>query len=138
MKYGDIQKDSVHECLDATLDAIMEDLGNFFFSVLVDKSCDVSCKEQVAFVLWFVNKKGEVVELFGGLRNVTYTLALSLKATIYDMLSEWNLSTSRIRGQGYDGASNKSGAFNKLMTLIMNGTKSAYFVHCFAHQLHLA
>ncbi|XP_052625946.1 uncharacterized protein LOC111920224 [Lactuca sativa] len=63
--------------------------------------------------------------------------SLSLKATIYDMLSKRNLSPSRIRGQGYDGASNMSGAFNGLKTLIMNETKSAHFVHCFAHQLQL-
>ncbi|XP_023735456.1 uncharacterized protein LOC111883364 [Lactuca sativa] len=106
--------------------------------VLVDESRDVSCKEQMALVLRFVNKKGEVVERFVGIRNVNDTLALSLKATIHDMLSKWNLSPSRIRGQGYDGASNMSGAFNGLKTLIMNETKSTHFVHCFAHQLQLA
>ena len=31
-----------------------------------------------------------------------------------------------------------SGAFNVLKTLIMNETKSAYFIHWFAHQLQLA
>ena len=76
--------------------------------------------------------------MFVGLRNVSDTLALSLKATIYDMLSKWNLSPSRIRGQGYDGASNTSGAFNGLKTLIMNEIKSVHFVHYFAHQLQLA
>ena len=54
------------------------------------------------------------------------------------MLSKRNLSPSRIGGQGYDGASNMSGAFNGLKTLIMNETKSTHFVHCFAHQLQLA
>ncbi|KAJ9559793.1 hypothetical protein OSB04_004953 [Centaurea solstitialis] len=103
-----------------------------------DESRDGSCKEQMALVLRFINKKSEVVERFIGLRNVSDTSALSLKATIYDMLSKWKLSPTRIRGQGYDGASNMSGAFNGLKTLIMNETKSAYFIHCFAHQLQLA
>ncbi|KAL7591658.1 uncharacterized protein LOC111900137 [Lactuca sativa] len=76
-------------------------------------------------------------ERFVGLRNVNDTSTLSLKATIYDMLSKWNLSPTRIRGRGYDRASNMSGAFNGLKTLIMNEIKSARFVHCFAHQLQL-
>nr|XP_043615941.1 uncharacterized protein LOC122587841 [Erigeron canadensis] len=53
-------------------------------------------------------------------------------------MSDMNLSHTRIRGQDYDGASNMSGAFNGLKTLIMNDTKFTYFVHCFAHQLQLA
>ena len=79
-----------------------------------------------------------VLERFVGLRNVGDTSALSLKATVFDMISKLNLSTTSIRGQGYDGASNMSGAFNGLKTLVMNETKSAYFVHCFSHQLQLA
>ncbi|KAJ9552120.1 LOW QUALITY PROTEIN: hypothetical protein OSB04_016165 [Centaurea solstitialis] len=129
-------KDIVQACSEAIINVIMEDLGNDLFGILVDESRDVSCKEQMALVLRFINKKGEVVERFISLRIDTSTL--SLKATIYDMLSKWKLSPTRIRGQGYDGASNMSGAFNGLKTLIMNETKSAYYIHCFAHQLQLA
>ena len=48
------------------------------------------------------------------------------------------LSLSSIRGQGYDGASNMRGKFGGLRTLIQNENPSAYYVHCFAHQLQLA
>ncbi|XP_021733274.1 uncharacterized protein LOC110700082 [Chenopodium quinoa] len=41
------------------------------------------------------------------------------------------------RGQGYDGASNMKGEINGLKALIMNDTSSAYYIHCFAHQLQL-
>nr|KAJ0197641.1 hypothetical protein LSAT_V11C700376230 [Lactuca sativa] len=115
MKCGEIQKDIVQACLHEILEMT-------FFAILVDESRDV---------------KGEIVERFVGLRNVNDTSTLSLKATIYDMLSKWNLSPTRIRGRGYDRASNMSGAFNGLKTLIMNEIKSARFVHCFAHQLQL-
>nr|GEW33502.1 hypothetical protein [Tanacetum cinerariifolium] len=43
----------------------------------------------------------------------------------------------RIRGQGYDGASNMKGGINGLKTLILKDSKSAYYIHCFAHQLQL-
>lgn len=48
------------------------------------------------------------------------------------------LCISRLRGQGYDGASNMRGELNGLKTLIMEENESAFYVHCFAHQLQLA
>ncbi|XP_029151554.1 uncharacterized protein [Arachis hypogaea] len=45
---------------------------------------------------------------------------------------------SRVRGQGYDGASNMQGEFNGLKTLILKENSYAFYVHCFAHQLQLA
>ncbi|XP_074378278.1 uncharacterized protein LOC141719800 [Apium graveolens] len=46
-------------------------------------------------------------------------------------------SQALVLGQGYDGASNMRGQFNGLKTLIMRENSSAYYVHCFAHQLQL-
>jgi hypothetical protein len=42
-----------------------------------------------------------------------------------------------VRRQGYDGASNMKGHVNGLKKLIMDECPSAYYVHCFAHQLQL-
>ena len=44
---------------------------------------------------------------------------------------------TRIRGQGYDGASNMKGDIKGLKTLIMKESPCAYYIHCFAHQLQL-
>ncbi|XP_076938385.1 uncharacterized protein LOC143606518, partial [Bidens hawaiensis] len=65
------------------------------------------------------------------------TTVLSLKKAIDELLAHYNLSLSRIRGQGYDGASNMSGDFNGLKAFILKENSSAYYVHCFAHQLQL-
>ncbi|XP_021765932.1 zinc finger MYM-type protein 1-like [Chenopodium quinoa] len=77
------------------------------------------------------------MERFLGIVHVSNTTALTLKDAIMSLLVEHSLSPSMIRGQGYDGASNMKGEINGLKTLIMNDTPSAYYVHCFAHQLQL-
>ena len=118
-----------------TTDAIIEDLDSGFFSILVDESCDISMKEQMAIVLRYVDKKGIVTKRFLGIVHVAS--ALSLKAAIEFLFCKYELSLSRLGGQGYDGASNMQGEFNGLKTLILKKNKSAFYVYCFAHQLQL-
>nr|XP_018622400.1 uncharacterized protein LOC108943134 [Nicotiana tomentosiformis] len=55
-----IQKDIVDACSKETIKAIIEDLDGDFFGILVDESEDISHKEQMALVLRYVNKKGEL------------------------------------------------------------------------------
>ncbi|CAN1136727.1 hypothetical protein LINPERPRIM_LOCUS21479 [Linum perenne] len=43
---------------------------------------------------------------------------MSLKTVIESMLMKNGLSISKVRGQGYDGASNMKGEINGLKTLI--------------------
>ncbi|KAM5569923.1 hypothetical protein ABKV19_017105 [Rosa sericea] len=91
----------------------------------------------MAIVLRYVNK-GQVIERFVGVKHVTDTTSASLKAAIDQFFSENGLSISSLRGQGYDGASNMRGEFNGLKALILKENGSAFYVHCFAHQLQLA
>ena len=46
--HGDIQKDIVNAIAHETSKAIIKDLDNGFFSILVDESRDISMKEQMA------------------------------------------------------------------------------------------
>ncbi|XP_050111819.1 uncharacterized protein LOC126590398 [Malus sylvestris] len=103
----DIQKDLVYAAACETTNTIMFDIGDdAFFSVLVDESRDISVKEQMVVVLRYVNTNGQVVERFVGIKHVPNTTAISLKEAIDQFFSINGLSISRLRGQGYDGASN--------------------------------
>ena len=50
----DIQKDIVSACVVETICAIMKDLGDALFSILVDKSRDILVNEQMTVVLCYV------------------------------------------------------------------------------------
>ncbi|XP_050111822.1 uncharacterized protein LOC126590402 [Malus sylvestris] len=133
----DIQKDISSAISYEIISAITSDINDSLFSILVDESRDKSSKEKMAIVLRFVDK-GHVIERFVGIEHVADTKASSLKLAIDDFFSRHGLSISKLRGQGYDGASNMQGEFNGLKALILNENESAFYVHCFAHQLQLA
>ncbi|XP_023766940.1 uncharacterized protein LOC111915517 [Lactuca sativa] len=88
----------------------------------------------MAMVLRYVDRLGIVKERFIGVVHVLDTSSLTLKSAIdrYHFFQQHYRS-----GQGYDGTSTMSGAFNGLKYLILNENSSAYYIHCFAHQLQL-
>ena len=79
-----------------------------------------------------------IIKRFIGLEHVATTTSISLKEAIDGLFSRHGLSISRLRRQGYDGASNMQGEFNGLKTLILKENPCAFYIHCFAHQLQLA
>nr|XP_009600790.2 zinc finger MYM-type protein 1-like [Nicotiana tomentosiformis] len=85
----------------------------------------------------YVNRCGSVGEHFIGIVHVRNTTSLCLKKAIFDYLAQHSLSLSYVCGQCYDGASNMQGDLRGLKTLIQQESKSAYSIHCFAHQLQL-
>ena len=117
--------------------SIVEEIGGDVFCLLVDESADVSGKEQMAVVLRYVDKSGLIKERLIGIVHVSETSASCLKSSIDSLFGKYGLSIKQVRGQGYDGASNMRGEFNGLRALIMRENSSAYYIHCFAHQLQL-
>jgi hypothetical protein len=81
-----IQKDIVRACAEETLKAILEDIGDEYFSILVDESRDVSHKEQMALVIRYVDRRGFIMERLIGLTHVSQTTSLALKQASYSVL----------------------------------------------------
>ncbi|KAG5091349.1 hypothetical protein JHK82_050127 [Glycine max] len=73
---------------------------------IVRVTTNETTKEQMVVVLHYVNKKGQVIECFPGLVHVPNTDVLSLKLALESLFAKYGLSLSRLRRQGYDGASN--------------------------------
>ncbi|XP_044370635.1 zinc finger MYM-type protein 1 isoform X2 [Triticum aestivum] len=132
-----IQNQIIECCATQTTKRIIEDIGDDHYAILADESSDASHKEQLALCIRFVDKSGRGCERFLGVVHVANTTSLSLKDAIQTLLKDHHLTPSQIHGQGYDGASDMKGEIKGLKTLIMKESPSAYYIHCFAHQLQL-
>ncbi|XP_002439156.2 zinc finger MYM-type protein 1 [Sorghum bicolor] len=132
-----IQKDIANCFSEVIVNSIIKEIRGDVFCLLVDESADVSDKEQMAVVLRYVDKCGVLKERLIGVVHVAETTSACLKSNIDSLFEKYKLRWKQVRGQGYDGASNMRGEFNGLRALIMRENRSAYYVHCFAHQLQL-
>ncbi|XP_042386946.1 uncharacterized protein LOC121978711 [Zingiber officinale] len=125
MKYPTVQKDLTRACAAEVTNFILNDIKDNIFSLMVDECRDISVKEQMGVVLRYVNKHGCVIEKFLAIVHVSDTSAISLKKAIDELFVKHKLSLSRLRGQGYDGASNMRGEYNGLKALILKENSSA-------------
>lgn len=132
-----IQKDLAKCYAQEVTKVIMEEIGNKKFSILIDESRDISVKEQMAVMLRYVSNEGRVMERFLSINHVHETTSEAPKVALLGILDHHKLSIHRIRGQGYDGASNMRGEFNGLQKKILEENPYAFYVHCFAHRLQL-
>ncbi|XP_074562492.1 uncharacterized protein LOC141819003 [Curcuma longa] len=117
---------------------IRDEIGDSKFSIIVDETCDVAKREQMALVLRFVDGAGVLQERFFDVIHVKNTKAITLKDELCSVLRNHSLDIKNLRGQGYDGSSNMKGELNGLQALFLRECPYAYYVHCYAHRLQLA
>ncbi|XP_022859956.1 uncharacterized protein LOC111380584 [Olea europaea var. sylvestris] len=116
---------------------IDKEVGDECFCILVDEAQDASNREQMTIILRFVNSHGSSIECYFAIQRVSDITSLNLKNEICDVLAQYELRVNKMRGQGYDSASNMRGALNGLQALFHRDCPCAYYVHCFAHRLQL-
>uniref|UniRef100_A0A8I6XCG7 DUF4371 domain-containing protein n=1 Tax=Hordeum vulgare subsp. vulgare TaxID=112509 RepID=A0A8I6XCG7_HORVV len=134
---SDIQKDLATTCGMEVTKVIKNGIGDKNFSILIDEARDCSIKEQMAVIVRFLDDHGVLQERFLAIKHITDCTSIGIKETLVDVLEYHGLSPSKLRCQGYDGASNMRGEFNVLQNLVRDEAPYAFYVHCFAHQLQL-
>ncbi|KAH7690026.1 Ribonuclease H-like protein [Dioscorea alata] len=124
-----IQKELANACATEITRVIIDDIGDSYFSLMIDEARDASVKQQMGVVLRYVNKNGHVIEQFLALVHVPDNSAIYLKNAIDCLFAKHKLSLLRLRGQGYDVASNMRSEFNGLKALILRENPYARYVH---------
>lgn len=133
-----VQKELASACATEIRSAIFSDIGDGFFSLIVDdESKDIFLQEHMTVVLRYVNKHGEVIERLILFEHVIDTSYQSLKNVIDMLFARHGLSLSRLRGQGYDGVPNMGGISNDFRSYVSKENPSAHYVHYFGHELQL-
>ena len=109
-----------------------------FFSVLADETTDISCEEQLTLCARYVSDDFAIEESFLQFVPITDLSGKNLASTILNNLSDIGIDVSKMRGQGYDGATAMSGRLNGAQAYIREIIPIALYVHCAAHSLNLA
>lgn len=111
------------------------------FSLLADEATDSATKEQISICLRFIDNSSPARCM---LREefVAFTEAEGLRGevlanTFLHCLRENGVDLTKLRGQGYDGASNMSGKHRGVQAVVQQQFPSATYVHCRAHVLNL-
>ncbi len=111
--------------------------NSVFYSVLVDECKDTSKKEQLSFVIRYVDDNGDVQENFLTFMEAVCQNAQSLSGYILDTLSKYGLDHQKIVSQRYDGASVMSGRYSGVQQRIKEIVPHAIYIHCYSHTLNL-
>ena len=110
-----------------------------FFSVLADEAMDRSGKEQLSFVLRYVDGLNNIQESFLGFVHLGEGLSgEALSKAVLAKIDSLGLNIENCRGQCYDGAGAVAGVRNGCSAHILRINHKALYTHCFSHKLNLS
>lgn len=117
-----------------------------FFSLLLDTTQDISKKDQLSIIIRtchiirnndMLPQKLDIKETFLGFFELKDHSAAGMTGEVLNILKNLNIPIQKCYGQGYDGASVMSGAYNGVHAQIKNIQPNAEYVHCASHNLNL-
>ena len=107
------------------------------FSVMMDEASDFGRKKQVSVVLRYVDTDYVIQERLVNVEHTDSTDAESLVQILLTSLSKVGLTTEKLIGQCYDGASNMRGAIAGVQAKVKSIQPRAIYTHCYAHCTNL-
>ena len=112
-----------------------------FWALILDSTSDITRIDQLSVIIRRVQIDGDkcsIEENFLGFVKLVDATATGIVSTTKAFLHSLGINFSKIRGQGYDGASVMSGIHAGVQTLIKSMvTAPVPFVHCGSHNLNL-
>ncbi|KAF0748949.1 zinc finger MYM-type protein 1-like [Aphis craccivora] len=132
------QNDLIAIIAKCTRQQILKKINKFdVFTIMVDETKDKSKKEQMSFVIRFLDDNFNIHEKSIGCYHMVKSDSESLFNQIINIISENNLNINKCVAQCYDGASVMSGAYTGVQERIRSKVSHAIYVHCYAHRLNL-
>ena len=127
--------DSIRICIQEN---IVNDLSKTkFFSVIADESTDFARQEQLTVCIRYLNSQDEICERFLCFAVAPDLTGKGLSDQLMKILTDMDIDTTFMIGQGYDGAAAMSGEFNGVQKHIGDMCPKAIYVHCASHTLNL-
>ena len=109
-----------------------------FFTIMADKTADISNKEQLVVCIRWVDENFAVHEDFIAMYPLERTTADHIVAVLKNCLISMHLRIENARGQCYDGASTMAGEKTGVATQIKALNSKYLYTHCYGHALNLA
>ena len=119
------------------LSNIVEEVKSLIhYSISVDSTPDITHIDQLAVTIRYVKATGPVERFLTFIPMYGHTGA-QIAELLLKFLSEQGVPIERCRGQSYDNASNMSGKYNGVQSIIRSRCPNADYVPCTAHSLNL-
>lgn len=123
--------------LPCVLQLLEEEIGDGYFSIIVDESTDVATVKLMAYSIRYFNKKlNKIVTDFLGLQLVFTATAEDLLENFEVLMSEFGLNLERMIAIATDGAtSNLCGSKHSLFILLKKKYPKLILLKCVCHSL---
>jgi len=105
------------------------------FSILSDET-GVHEREFLTICVIYLSN-GKLLEDFLGYVSIADTSGEKIARAILDRLAELGINSTKMVGQGYDGAANMAGRIKGVQKRIRDQLPMALYFHCVAHNLNL-
>jgi len=118
---------------------LINDIGDSFFSLLIDESTDISVTKFLGLVIIYYSlKQKQVVSTYLSLEILVKCDAESIAQSVKSVLQRFGLSIQRLRGLGTDNASVMVGINNGVFQLLKRENPNIVLIPCICHSLQLA
>ena len=107
-----------------------------FYSILADEVTSHNI-EHLAICIRFVDSKQDIKEEFPAFLSLQQITRAEISEAILQFLTDNNIPTSNMHGQGYNGASNRSSDVAGVQARIKEVVPLATYIHCNGHCLNL-
>lgn len=136
----DMHNELIRTLSDVVTEAIVEEVGDSYYTLKVDGTRDPTGCENILIVLRFVNESYKITEHLLCIATAQKGDAQTLTDTVRSELNKIGLNcfAGKILSQVYDGAFVMSGKHGGVQQILQErvGHEIPY-VHCLNHQLHL-